>query len=200
MSYWMKLTLVGCCLLLNCVTSRHGIADTIPAEVEAQLLQRLAGAESQQEGRHVEGELWEFWFNEAPDSQARQLLDDGRRRRESYDYAGAEALFDQLIESRPQFIEAYNQRAFVRFLREDFVGALADLEMTLQMKPWHFGALSGTYHVLRVLNRHGVAFDTLRQAVEIHPWIQERSALPQDRWPERYRQLQQRLRGSDLEI
>lgn len=138
--------------------------------------------------------------NEAPDTHARQLLDDGRRRRESYDYAGAEEKFDLLIESSPEYTEAYNQRAFVRFLREDFVGALSDLEVTLQMKPWHFGALSGMYHVLRVLNRHGVAFDTLRQAVEIHPWIQERSALPRDKWPERYRQLQSQLRGSDLEI
>jgi len=31
--------------------------------------------------------------------------------------------------------------------------------------------------------------DVLRQAVTIHPWIQERGALPKDMWPEAYKQL-----------
>ena len=91
-----------------------------------------------------------------------------------------------VIEAAPDYAEGYNQRAFVRFLREDFEGSLSDLEKTLEYKPWHFGALSGMYHVLRVQSRHSAALALLRKAVVIHPWIQERGALPKEMWPESY--------------
>lgn len=176
-------------LLLQCFCFTHLHAGESPDAIEAELLQQLAVAEREADGRKIESHLWEYWFNESPTVDARQLLDKGRERRESYDYEAAEQLFDELVAAEPGYAEAYNQRAFVRFLREDFDGALADLEFTLQKKPWHFGALSGMYHVLRIQNRHGAAFDMLRKAVEIHPWIQERGGLPRDMWPEKYRQI-----------
>lgn len=188
----MARSFAGTLSLIVCFFSGSVIAASPePGAIERELLSQLAGAETEPRGRQAESQLWEFWFNESPTVQARQLLDDGRKRRESYDYGAAEKIFDDLVATEPAYAEGYNQRAFVRFLRENFDGALADLEITLEMKPWHFGALSGMYHVLRIQNRHGVAFDMLKQAVEIHPWIQERGALPKDLWPDRYRLLQQ---------
>lgn len=168
----------------------------MPDQTEARLLNQLSQAKTAARGREIEAQLWEYWFSESPTPDARQWLEQGRKSRESYDYAAAEHLFDQLIDTQPDYAEGYNQRAFVRFLREDFDGALADLETTLEMKPWHFGALSGMYHVLRFQNRHGAAFDMLRNAVTIHPWIQERGALPRDQWPDSYRLIH----GADQEI
>jgi tetratricopeptide (TPR) repeat protein len=180
------------CLFFVCVLPGSLYADVpLPDRVESPLLQQLAAATTEAQGRQLESQLWEYWFNQSPTTRARELLDAGRQRRESYDYAGAEQQLDTLVATAPDYAEGYNQRAFVRFLREDFEGALADLEVTLQMKPWHFGALSGMYHVLRIQNRPGAAFDVLRSAVAIHPWIQERGALPEDRWPDNYRQLQE---------
>jgi len=181
-------------LLLVCTGIVTAAAE--PDDNESRLLSLLTVAESEQQGRKIESQLWEYWFSQSPTTAARKLLDDGRKRREIYDYAGAEQILNKLVESEPDYAEGYNQRAFVRFLREDFVGALEDLEITLQMKPWHFGALAGMHHVLRFQNRPGAAFDTLRQAVEIHPWIQERGALPKELWPENYR----RIHGLDREI
>ena len=168
-------------------SSVNGAAMPEQGSIEAELLNRLGSASTEPDGRKAESHVWEFWFNESPGIEERKLLDQGRKRRESYDYAAAEKLFDELVEKAPDYAEGYNQRAFVRFLRENYDGALADLEVTLQMKPWHFGALSGMYHVLRLQNRHGAAFDLLQKAVEVHPWIQERGALPREMWPEKYR-------------
>lgn len=169
----------------------HVIANDEPApdSYEAVLLQRLAVATSEADGRLAESALWEHWFSLAPGDDVHDWLQQGRKKRESYDYEAAEALFDRVIDAAPDYSEGYNQRAFVRFLREDYEGSLADLEKTLDMRPWHFGALSGMYHVLRLQNRHGPAFELLRQAVTIHPWIQERGALPKDKWPDSYRQI-----------
>ena len=160
-----------------------------PGSYEQLLLQRLFVAKTEAEGRLAESAVWEHWFDEAPDEQVHEWLQQGRKKRESYDYAAAQSLFDQVVDAAPDYAEGYNQRAFVRFLREDLDGSLADLEKTLAFKPWHFGALSGMYHVLRLQNRHTAAFELLRQAVAIHPWIQERGALPKEMWPENYRLL-----------
>ncbi len=159
------------------------------AEIEQIMFRELASAESESRGRQAEGILWEYWFNLAPTADARQLLDDGRARREAYDYEAAEKLFDQVVEQAPDYFEGYNQRAFARFLRENYAGALTDLETTLSLYPNHFGALSGMYHVLRIQGRHETAIQMLRKAVTIHPWIQERGALPQSLWPESYRAI-----------
>ena len=60
----------------------------------------------------------------------------------------AEHHFDKVILSAPDYAEGYNQRAFIRFLREDYDNALADLEIVLELEPNHFGASSGLYHIL----------------------------------------------------
>jgi len=159
----------------------------VPGPHELLLLQRLATAGTEADGRLAESAVWEHWFSESSDVDVREWLQMGRKRRESYDYDAAEKLFNQVVDAAPDYAEGYNQRAFVRFLREDFSGALDDLEKTLELKPWHFGALSGMYHVLRLQNRHRAAFELLSQAVVIHPWIQERGALPKELWPDNYR-------------
>lgn len=187
----VKLSVVASVMVL-CQLAGSAFAELKePGAIEKELLSQLAEAKTELLGRQAESRVWEFWFNESPTVEARRLLDAGRARREAYDYSAAEKLFDELITVAPQYAEAYNQRAFVRFLRDNFDGALADLEVTLTMKPWHFGALSGMYHVLRLQNRTSLAFGSLEQAVEIHPWIQERGALPENMWPDNYRLLKQ---------
>ena len=61
--------------------------------------------------------------------------------------------------------------------------------MALILEPNHFGALSGLYHVLQRQDRRDAALNMLRLAVEIHPWLNERSALPEEMWPKSYRNL-----------
>ena len=158
-------------------------------EVKTQLLERLANAESQQAGRSAEDAMWQFWFSLSPTTEIRQLLDKGIERREAYDFEAAENYFDQVVKSAPDYSEGYNQRAFARFLRENYSASLTDLEKALELEPDHFGAMSGMYHILRIQNRHQSAMDLLRRAVTIHPWLQERGALPKDQWPESYRAL-----------
>lgn len=175
----------------------HSFADTAQVQaIEQELFQQLASAKNQQAGRQAESELWQFWMNQSPTAEVRTMLDAGMERREAYDFEAAEGHFDQVIEAAPAYAEGYNQRAFVRFLRQNYTGSLDDLEKTLEMKPDHFGALTGMYHILRLQNRHGAAFDMLQRAVVIHPWVQERGALPRDRWPESYKQIHDPERGA----
>ena len=153
------------------------------------LFDALQSAESEQEGRSIEGAIWQFWFDQSPTEDVRASLDAGRERREAFDYEAAENHLDKVVESAPDYAEGYNQRAFVRFLRQKYDDAQTDLETALELEPEHFGAMSGLFHILRVQNRPEAALGLLQQAVEIHPWIQERSMLPEAMWPESYRKI-----------
>ena len=177
-------------ILITCLTCLLPV--TLPADTEsdkATLLQNLATASNQSEGRMAESAMWEFWFNQAPTAEIRTSLDAGRERIKAYDYEAAENHLDSVVEKAPDYAEGYNQRAFARFLRENYSESLADLERALELEPNHFGALSGMYHILRIENRTAAAFGMLQRAVSIHPWIQERGALPKHQWPESYRKI-----------
>lgn len=149
----------------------------------------LSNAQSEKEGRTAEGAIWLYWFDQSPTADVRASLDAGRERREAYDYEAAENHLDKVVESAPDYAEGYNQRAFVRFLRENYEDAQSDLEIALELEPDHFGAMSGLFHILRIKKRPEAALGLLRQAVDIHPWIQERSFLPEDMWPDNYRRI-----------
>jgi len=158
-------------------------------KIKAELLQKLASAATETEGRQAEDALWRFWFNQAPTAEIRDLLDAGVERIQAYDFEAAENTLNQVVEAAPEFAEGYNRRAFARFLRENFSDSLTDLEKTLELEPHHFGAMAGMYQILRIQNRTPAAMELLRQAVTIHPWLKERGALPEEMWPESYRRL-----------
>lgn len=168
------------------------VTNTLAADTDKlkiQLLQDLAGAETESQGRAAESAVWEFWFSQSPTTEIRTSLDAGRERIRAYDFEAAENHLNRVVEAAPDYAEGYNQRAYARFLRENYSESLTDLEKTLELEPHHFGAMSGMYHILRLQNRTDAAMELLRRAVTIHPWIQERGALPKELWPERYRRL-----------
>ena len=153
------------------------------------LFEQLASAATEREGREVESAVWNFWLDQAPDGDLRALMDQGMDRVRVYDFEQAEQMYSQVIEAAPDYAEAYNQRAFVRFLRENYASSLTDLERTLQLEPKHFGALAGLYHILIRQNRTKAAFGAIQEAVTIHPWLKERHVLPEALWPDAYRKL-----------
>lgn len=168
----------------------HPTTDQSNAQlIQKELLATLAAATTEIDGRLAESAVWEFWFDKAPTPDVRKLLDAGRERIQAYDYEAAENILNQVVEAAPDYAEGYNQRAFARFLREKYTESQSDLEKTLALEPDHFGALSGMYHILRIQSRTQAAMNMLRKAVTIHPWIQERGALPESMWPESYRKL-----------
>jgi len=178
------LILITCLICLLPVTLSADSEST-----KARLLQKLATANNESDGRIAESAVWEFWFDQAPTAEVRTSLDAGRERIQAYDYEAAENHLDDVVEKAPNYAEGYNQRAWARFLREKYSESLTDLEKVIELEPHHFGALSGMYHILRLQNRTEAAFSALKRAVAIHPWIQERGALPKDQWPDAYRKI-----------
>ncbi|NNU79758.1 hypothetical protein HMH01_04810 [Halovulum dunhuangense] len=146
------------------------------ADLRAELLTGILNAGSEAEARQLSDRLWQVWTT-APDSFAQSLLDRGMSRREAYDFAAAEEIFDELIAYCPDYVEGYNQRAFIRFLRENYDGSLADLDVVLAADPFHFAALSGRALNLMRQGRMDLGQQALRDALRLNPWLPERNML-----------------------
>jgi len=155
-------------------------AETCPArdrsQERAQLLDALKSTPTEQTGIAAAAAVWAFWTR-APDAKAQVMLDRAMEQRLSFEYAGSEGDLSALVAYCPAFAEGWNQRAFTRFLREDFEGSLSDIAKTLELEPNHFGALAGRAQIYYRQGRTGLAQIDLRRALEVHPWMQERALI-----------------------
>lgn len=145
-------------------------------EERQSLLDQLANSPDLPSGQQAAGALWEFWM-EAPDQKAQYMLQDGMSRRVQLALVDAESILDALIIYCPTYAEGWNQRAFVRFLQEDYEGSLSDIEEVLLREPAHFGALSGKALALMRQGKPGPAKLAVVRALEVHPWLNERALL-----------------------
>lgn len=138
------------------------------------LFEQLQKAADPASAQVISNDLWAYW-TDAPDDVAQEILDRGMRKRASWDLLGARADFDALVRYCPEYAEGYNQRAFVNFLNQDYAAALPDLQKALDLSPRHVGAHSGLALTLIGLGRDAEAQDALAAALELNPWLPERS-------------------------
>ena len=106
------------------------------------LFRDLKAAESPQEVRRIEGQIWTLWFDTGSEQMDRMLLA-GDRAMSAGRFDQSYAILNGVIEHRPDLSEGWNRRATLRYLMGDYDGSIADIEETLKREPRHFGALSG---------------------------------------------------------
>jgi tetratricopeptide (TPR) repeat protein len=132
------------------------------------LFDRLKFAQSGSDARIIENHIWRVWFK-TPDKNSKDKLFIARQNVQQGNLSGAQELLDEIIHSHPEYAEAWNQRAIVKFLSDDLEGSLYDIEQTLHLEPRHFGALSGRGQCLLRLRRYREALASYREALAINP-------------------------------
>lgn len=138
------------------------------------LIAQVQSADNQLIAQELSNDMWALWAD-APDETAQEMLDGGMQKLSAWDLLGAREDFDRLVRYCPDYAEGYNQRAFVNFLRQDFDAALPDLDRAIELSPRHVAALSGRALTLIGLGREAEAQDALAAALELNPWLPERS-------------------------
>ena len=78
-------------------------------------------------------------------------------------------VLDQIIVVKPDFVEAWNKRATVHFLMDDYGDSLSDIRQTLALEPRHFGALAGFGMILQAMDKNEEAIRVYKRALEIDP-------------------------------
>lgn len=167
-------------LLLSLLLPASALADCQPGDERwderAALHTALANATDETAADAIADSLWRIW-TVAPDETAQFLLDKAMARRDAWDFAQAEDLLDELVAYCPDYAEGWNQRAFVRFLRENYDAALEDIAKALALNPYHFGALSGRAVTLMRQGHFDEGQAELRRALKVHPFLKERAML-----------------------
>jgi tetratricopeptide (TPR) repeat protein len=146
------------------------------ADMDA-LFAALKTAQSERDARAIEAEIWESWIDAAPTQEINALTREAMRKRGEYDFEGARLILNDVVAQAPGYAEGWNQRAFVLFLQEKYDAALSDLDKALALEPRHFGAMSGKARILMGQGRMRLGQQVLREAVALHPYLQERSML-----------------------
>ncbi len=114
--------------------------------------------------------LWERWHRSG-DPAHDALLREGIEAMQGQQLDEAEAIFTRLIQVAPGFAEGWNKRATVRYLRQEYAGAIADCRETIARNPHHFGALSGQGLCHMAIGRHAEAADLFRRTLAVHPHL-----------------------------
>ncbi|MGH8631885.1 MAG: tetratricopeptide repeat protein, partial [Burkholderiales bacterium] len=112
--------------------------------------------------------IWKVW-GRSGDPTADKVYQVGVSQVERGLLRSAVRTFSALIESRPEFTEAWNKRATVYYLLEENDLSIADCEEVLKRNPHHFGALSGFGQLMLRKDEPERALDYFERALTINP-------------------------------
>jgi tetratricopeptide (TPR) repeat protein len=138
----------------------------------------------------IESQIWEYWLSFPNDQTIENTMAAAILMMERGQLKSAENIFGRIIEREPQFAEAWNKRATVRFLAGNHYGSAKDIAQVLQLEPRHFGALSGLGMIHMYNNDWQNALKTYELAFSIHPYLTNVETIIND--------LKTRLKGRAL--
>ena len=128
----------------------------------------LKAAPDDASAKHIEDRIWALWLASGSDT-CNLLMTRVKTAVDAENYDLAIRLLDAIIELRPKYVEAWNRRATVFFLKKDYGSAIADLRQVLTREPRHFGALSGLGAMLQDIGDEKDALEAYRRALAVHP-------------------------------
>jgi len=149
----------------------------------------LKAAPDADTAKAVEGRIWALWMI-SPSDTASLLMSRVRTAVEVKNLDLAVTLLDSIITLRPDYIEAWNRRATLNYIRKDYGRALDDIRQVLAREPRHFGALVGLGLIMQELGEDKRALEVYRKATEINPHL--------PRVPDLIKALTEKVEGRDI--
>src|SRR6476469_7809937 len=130
----------------------------------------LKAAPDAASAKQVENRIWALWLASGSDS-VNLLMSRAKSAIDSHDLDVAVELLDVLVKIKPDYIEAWNRRATLHYMRKEYGQAMEDIRQVLVREPRHFGAISGLGMILQEFGDEKHALDVFRRALEINPYL-----------------------------
>ena len=99
-------------------------------------------------------------------------------------------LLDSVVKLRPDYVEAWNRRATLYYLKNDYRHSLEDIQQVLIREPRHFGALAGLGMIMQDIGDDKRALDAFRKALAVNPHL--------EKVPELVKTLTEKVEGRDI--
>jgi tetratricopeptide (TPR) repeat protein len=149
----------------------------------------LKVAPDETSAKHVEARIWAQWL-QTPSDTAALLMMRAKTAMDAQQMDVALKLLDALVKLRPDWVEAWNRRATLYYLQNDYGRSLQDIQQVLIREPRHFGALAGLGMIMQDLGDNRRALDAFRKALAINPHM--------DKVPELVKTLSEKVEGRDI--
>jgi tetratricopeptide (TPR) repeat protein len=137
----------------------------------------------------IEERIWAAWTASRSDT-ANLLMTRVKTAIEAKDLDLAVTLLDAIVKVKPDYIEAWNRRATIFYMKKDYGRALADIRQVLKREPRHFGALAGFGLILQDIGDDKQALEVYRRALAVYPRM--------ERIPDLVKTLQEKIEGRDI--
>jgi tetratricopeptide (TPR) repeat protein len=148
--------------------SAEAPAPKTPAEMRADLYARLAVSRDDDETEGLVGVLLAAYSRSGSDT-GDLLLERAHKAIDAKDSDSAEQILDAAIAFMPDQAEAWNARATLRYLDDDYDGSMADIAETLKREPRHLGALIGMASILEARDKTKEALEVYERVLTIAP-------------------------------
>jgi tetratricopeptide (TPR) repeat protein len=112
--------------------------------------------------------LWSLWFR-ADNGQSQEEL---QKLTDLEDVDEAIRGLNRLIQRRPNYAEAYNQRAILYLRQARYQECVADCERVLKMNAFHYGAMAGMGQAYIKLLKPRAALRAFRNAFRVNPALE----------------------------
>ena len=157
------------CALISAVLMLIG-SFTPAAFAQDKALDALGKATTSLEAQRLEEDVWAFWL-ESPSAVTDVLMERAliAERRQQFDIA--EALYDRIIRTNPEYAESWFRRAQLNQRAERIGEALLDFEASLQREPRHFGAWMSLGRIFLQIEAYDEAMRAFQNALAIHPYF-----------------------------
>jgi len=149
----------------------------------------LKAAPDEASAKHVEARIWALWM-QTPSDTAALLMQRAKTAMDAHQIEVAQKLLDAVVKLRPDYIEGWNRRATLYYLKNDYAHSLEDIEQVLSREPRHFGALAGLGMIMQDIGDEKRALDAFRKALAVNPHL--------DKVPELVKTLSEKVEGRDI--
>ncbi|MBM3528384.1 MAG: tetratricopeptide repeat protein [Alphaproteobacteria bacterium] len=149
----------------------------------------LKAAPDADTAKQVENRIWALWLASGSDT-ANLLMMRVKTAIEAKDLDLAIKLLDSVVQIKPDYVEAWNRRATLHYMRKDFGKSMEDIRQVLLLEPRHFGAMSGLGMILQEFGDERRALAAFRKALEIYPHL--------PKIPEAVKALTEKVDGRDI--
>ena len=137
----------------------------------------------------IEERIWAQWVVSRSDT-TNLLMMRVKTAIEAHDNDLALKLLDAIVKIKPDYIEAWNRRATLYYMKKDYGHSLADIREVLKREPRHFGALAGLGLIMQDIGDDKHALEVYRRALAVYPRLQ--------RIPDLVKTLQEKVEGRDI--
>jgi tetratricopeptide (TPR) repeat protein len=149
----------------------------------------LKAAPDEASAKHVEARIWAMWM-QTPSDTAALLMTRAKAAMDAQNIDIALKLLDSVVKLRPDYVEAWNRRATLYYLKNDYVHSMEDIQQVLSREPRHFGALAGLGMIMQDIGDDKRALDAFRKALAVNPFL--------EKVPELVKTLSEKVEGRDI--